>query len=290
MSHEELSVSVVIPTHNRTDLLERAVRSVLSQSMTASELVVVDDVGAESVRALVEGLARDAPFAVRYIDASGAPVKAAGTSRNIGALATSGEILAFLDDDDFWHESYLQRSTQVMTSGSFDLVITCGYFQTDDRLELAKTPSVEDLSGTDAGMTGSNMIVRRTAFEAVDGFDPNMWVLNDRDLFMRLQQSGIAIGICEDRLVTQDGRGAGHLSSRGERRAIGLERFLTKHSARLGRPEKRHMKRSIHRARTGPEHSIGVRVLHIIALCFYTKPSGYATTIKRRVLLRRASY
>lgn len=284
------SISVVIPTHDRLELLERAIASVLAQTLSPIEIIVVDDVGSPAARELVERLATAATIGLRYIDSSDRHTKSAGASRNIGAEVATGQILAFLDDDDYWNERYLEESSRVLMADGLGLVITCGFFQANGILVPAKAPTPQALQGTDAGMTGSNMLILRAAYEAVGGFDPLMWVSNDRDLFIRLRNSGVMMGICAEPLVIQDGRGTGHLSSRGERRAKGLERFLATHAGDLTFSDRRGTRRNIHRARTGPEHSPVERVLNTIALCFYANPSDYVQTIKRRVLQRQRSY
>ncbi len=284
------SVSVVIPTHDRLDLLERAVRSVIAQSQSPVELFVVDDVGSAAVQSLVATCDEAATFPVIYLDASELEIKAAGASRNVGAEASAGQVIAFLDDDDYWDPSYLKCAVEALAAGSYGLVITGAFNEIDDLRQPGMTPTVKSLEGIHPGMTGSNMMVKRDAFFSVSGFDPNMWVMNDVDIFIRLRSAGVSIGIVSERLVIQEGRGAGHLSSRSERRAKGLERFLSKHTLQLGFRDKRSVQRRIHRARTGPDHSWNERFYHTVALCFYTRPAGYFQTIKRRVLLRKPMY
>jgi glycosyltransferase involved in cell wall biosynthesis len=279
-------VSAIIPTHDRLTLLSRSMQSVLDQTLPATELIVVDDVGNPEVEALVLAVARGAAIPVSYVDAKDLPVKAAGASRNAGAAVATGDLLAFLDDDDYWSETYLERAAALRAAEGSELIITAGYNSIDGRLEPGVTPTPSSIKGIRAGMTGTNMIVTRGAFDAVSGFDPNMWVLNDVDLFIRLRAAGTRIGIVSDRLIVQEGRGVGHLSSRSERRAQGLERFLKKHRPVMRYIDVRSIQGRIHRARTSPDHSRAQRIYHTIALCFYTKPSGYYQTIKRRVLLR----
>ncbi|MBS0208956.1 MAG: glycosyltransferase family 2 protein [Planctomycetes bacterium] len=89
-------VSVVIPTYNRADLLGRAIQSVLDQTHTEVEALVVDDGSTDHTREVV---ARFTDPRVRYFHQANAGVSAA---RNTGLLAARGEFIALLDSDDAW--------------------------------------------------------------------------------------------------------------------------------------------------------------------------------------------
>jgi glycosyltransferase involved in cell wall biosynthesis len=91
-------VTVLIPTFNRAHLLARAIRSVLSQSYRALEVLIVDDGSTDDSRAVVADLAR-ADGRVRYLHQENRGVSGA---RNTGLRAASGDFLAFLDSDDLW--------------------------------------------------------------------------------------------------------------------------------------------------------------------------------------------
>ena len=88
-------VSVIVPTYNRASILERAIRSALSQTYENLEVVVVDDGSSDDTRAVVE---RMGPR-VRYVYQMNAGVAAA---RNTAMRHARGEFFAFLDSDDVW--------------------------------------------------------------------------------------------------------------------------------------------------------------------------------------------
>ena len=287
MSETIASISVIIPTHDRTDLLARTLESVANQTLAPVEIIVVDDLNTPATRALVESFNASSRLDVQYIDGSGLPKKSAGASRNLGAASARSSLFAFLDDDDYWAPNYLERCVEKHESTGAELVLTWSHKVIDGQLSVGMTPTAESFRTVHPGMTGSNMFISKAAFDRVSGFDPNMWVLNDVDLFIRLRDAGTSMDVVSSRLVFHEGRGAGHLSSRSERRALGLEEFLAKHEADLSVAGRRSVVRRIHRARTGPDHRIPVRVLHTVALLFYTRPSGFYGTIKRRVLFQK---
>ena len=91
-------LSVVMPTHDRPDLLARAAQSVLTQQVGAIELVVVDDASGEETQVVTEQLAADPRVRVVRNERSVGP----GLARNQGIGAARGDLLGFCDDDDLW--------------------------------------------------------------------------------------------------------------------------------------------------------------------------------------------
>ncbi len=98
-------ISVIIPTYNRCGMLGEAVKSVLSQTFSDIELIVVDDGGDDGTAELLAGY--------------GGRIKAVRTgrhgvsaARNTGALEASGRWLAFLDSDDIWLPEKLERQLE----------------------------------------------------------------------------------------------------------------------------------------------------------------------------------
>jgi len=96
------SVSVVIPTYNRVDLLERALDSVLGQTLPANEIIVVDDGSTDNTVSTLKPLHPE----VKFIQQDNLGVSAA---RNTGISAARHEWIALLDSDDIWHVNKLER-------------------------------------------------------------------------------------------------------------------------------------------------------------------------------------
>jgi glycosyltransferase involved in cell wall biosynthesis len=98
-----LRVSIIIPTHNRANLLKRAIQSVLAQSFEDWELIVIDDASKDETRGMLAGyVSKDHRIRVvrneqsQYPDISGI--------LNQGLEKARGEYVARLDDDDYWHD------------------------------------------------------------------------------------------------------------------------------------------------------------------------------------------
>jgi glycosyltransferase involved in cell wall biosynthesis len=99
-------VSVIIPTHNRADLLSEAIESVLSQTMVPYEIVVVDDGSTDGTQTLLDDLSGRLSH-LKVVRIEFTPL--IGRVRNQGVEASSGEILAFLDSDDIWKPNRIER-------------------------------------------------------------------------------------------------------------------------------------------------------------------------------------
>ena len=114
---EEAFVSVVIPTYNRAAALERAVRSVLEQTYSKLEVIVVDDGSTDNTRQVVESI-QDPRLHYLWQRNCGACA-----ARNYGALHAKGEYIAFHDSDDIWHPDKLEKQMAAMQAQHADIIV-----------------------------------------------------------------------------------------------------------------------------------------------------------------------
>jgi len=98
-------VSVIIPTHNRADLLPNAIRSVISQEYKNMEIVVVDDGSLDNTQNVIKHLQGKYSNLFYYKNERS---KGPSGARNTGIEHASGDILSFLDSDDIWLENHLK--------------------------------------------------------------------------------------------------------------------------------------------------------------------------------------
>jgi GT2 family glycosyltransferase len=101
-------VSVIIPTYNRADLLGRAIKSALEQTITPAEVIVVDDGSTDNTAAVVQAFGNR----VRYMRVPNGGVSRA---RNAGIAAATGDWVALLDSDDIWEPSKLETQLALAT-------------------------------------------------------------------------------------------------------------------------------------------------------------------------------
>jgi len=112
-------VSVIIPTYNLSDMLEDAVRSVLLQSFSDFEVIVVDDGSTDDTQAVI---ARIRDSRVKYFYKQNGGVSAA---RNYGLSKANGAYIAFLDHDDLWPPNFLEVMASHLESKTDYGVVYC---------------------------------------------------------------------------------------------------------------------------------------------------------------------
>ena len=263
-------VSVVVPTHGRPAQLRRALDSIAAQTRPADEVVVVDDLddpATADVVALATGPVR------RLVSKSRAGVAA---SRNLGLAETTGDAVAFLDDDDMWSPLFLERTCQALTKA--DLAAT--WTQVSNGHSLSDGPAIQvglrarDVVAVNPGFTGSNATYRRGALERVGGFDPELRISNDKDLLVRLLDAGIEYTVVPERLVTRDVGGHVRLGSGAEARLEGLQRYLDKHRPRMSHSQRRYLQGRMERVRRRSTPTGLARLMSTARMAVLLGPSG----------------
>ena len=231
--------SVVIPAHLRAHLLSEALASVVGQTLTPAEVLVVDDAADPETRAVVEQAAAVAPYPVRYVEN---PQGGVCHSRNLGGRTAGQAIVAFLDDDDIWEPGFLETVTNALLGDGSDFAMS-GIYRYEGTTRTARVTVARltsDTVFTDvASMTGSNLIIRRDVLMAVGGFDPTMTVFNDRDLLVRLIDRGYRYSVVPAPLSHWREHPGPRIATFTLRRADGLERFLSRYGGRMLGSERR---------------------------------------------------
>lgn len=109
-------VSAIITTHNRCELLQRAIESVLRQSYKNIECIVVDDASEDNTKGICE------KYNVRYVYIPKNESHGGNYARNLGIKAAKGEYCAFLDDDDYWLDTKIEKQYELAIKKKSDLV------------------------------------------------------------------------------------------------------------------------------------------------------------------------
>ena len=112
-------VSVVIPAYNREKTIREAVESVLEQSYTNLEVIIVDDCSTDRTVENVESIPDDRVIIIRCKENGGAC-----RARNIGIENAKGEYIAFHDSDDIWHADKLEKSMYYLKKENVDFVFS----------------------------------------------------------------------------------------------------------------------------------------------------------------------
>lgn len=196
------AISIVTPTFNRRDVLLRAIASVQAQDYRDYEHIVVDDGSTDGTREAV--LAIDDPR-LRYLRLE--ERRGANAARNHGIRAARAEIVTFLDSDDHFLRSRLERTiSRFSADPSVDLAISS--FETIKGKRSSPTmnrgaridgPTLERLLIAQVvSIAGSAITVRNTALDSVGGFDEGLGRMQDRDLLLRLAAAGYGAELLED--------------------------------------------------------------------------------------------
>jgi len=183
-------VSVIVPTFNHAAFLQRAIESIRAQTLTDSEILIVDD-GSEDE---TEAVARQCGQCVYIkIPHSGLPAIA----RNAGVRKATGTYIAFLDADDQWLPNKLQLQTEVLDHDpNVGLVCSNALIENDAgttrQLYLkpaqGKTGRVLPDLLRDNFIVTSTVLMRRDVFESTGGFSEaqELRALEDYDLWIRV--------------------------------------------------------------------------------------------------------
>ncbi len=182
-------ISVIIPTHNRADILPRAIKSIQNQTRPVDEIIVVSDGSTDNTEEVVKELA-EKDSRIRLIAYH--PGHNGNYARNKGLEAASGEFIAFLDDDDEW----LPRKTELQMAlfekePEVGLVYSsqnCIYtdsgitYQTQPmyRGDLSKRIFIRGEIGTP-----SQVMIRKSVLDQTGPFDLELGALQDYDLWIR---------------------------------------------------------------------------------------------------------
>jgi glycosyltransferase involved in cell wall biosynthesis len=198
------SVSVIIPVFNRQDTAIASIRSVLAQSFTDLELIVVDD-GSSPPFVLPAELESDGRIRVLRQQEN----RGAGAARNAGANAARGQWIAWLDSDDEWHPHKLERQLDFVKAngiGPKRTAVASGFeyrFADGRREQRIPLPS-DDPSMFFSGCwfcPGSTVLLGREAFGETGSYDQNMMRLEDVDWFARFALAGGELAVVPEPLA-----------------------------------------------------------------------------------------
>lgn len=115
----DVKVSVIIPNYNNGKYIEQCIDSVLTQDYDNLEIVVVDDGSTDNSLEILKNYQND--IVLISILHAGASV-----ARNAGILASSGEVIAFLDSDDYWRHDKIRLQIELMFKENLSLVYSGG--------------------------------------------------------------------------------------------------------------------------------------------------------------------
>ena len=183
-----VSVSVVLPTYNRADIVPRAIRSVLDQTYADLELIIVDG-STDRTDRVVSSFSDDRIVYIRNERREGV-----SNARNCGLLEATGEFIGFIDSDDIWLANKLERQLEAFDTldESYGLVYCARWNIQRGR---GRVISYRDLGSGDVSNrvlkrfpATSTVLIRKECLQKVGFFDPGLNCGEDRDMWIRFSK------------------------------------------------------------------------------------------------------
>jgi glycosyltransferase involved in cell wall biosynthesis len=219
-----MSISVVIPAFNASQLLPATLESVLNQTLRAAEILVIDDGSTDNTAEVAEAFGSS----VRVIRR---PNSRQAASRNLGAAEATSEWIAFVDADDLWEKDKLEKQMLALKAkpeASLCYTARQCFEQHGDEIRktiLIPVPPAEGIRKAlyrNTTFLPSSVIIRRSSFLSSGGFNARYTIGEDWDLWLRLLHSEITFAACQEPLLLYRMH-AGGVSRRAD---IGLPQLL----------------------------------------------------------------
>lgn len=187
-------VSIIIPMYNAAKYIGESVQSVINQTHTNWELILIDDGSTDSTKTVIENYLEDER--IKYFWQENGKQ---GKARNHGVRKANGFFIGFLDADDKWHERKLERQIKVFSEKNVDVVYTSGHsFKIKDNdMQLLSQFGIKE--GIQAGkklifdliqknyIPLTSVLITKERFDEVSGFNENLKIQNAEDLNLWLK-------------------------------------------------------------------------------------------------------
>jgi glycosyltransferase involved in cell wall biosynthesis len=209
------SVSCIIPVYNAERFLAETIESVLAQTYTVDELLLVDDGSTDGSKAIIDRYIGKSATQIRYFHQaqSGPPA-----ARNTGIQAARGEFISFLDSDDLWHTHKTERQIQRFAERA-ELKISVTHIQNfwmENEHNQGQGIHEHPRAKATVGYAAPTMMARRRVFEHVGLFNATLRFSDSAEWFWRAQQAQIINEVIPDVLVYRRIHSQSHSHSNGK--------------------------------------------------------------------------
>ena len=205
-------VSVIIPTYNRKTYVQEAIYSALEQTYPQIEIIVIDDGSNDGTGPLLKS---KYGHRIKYIFLEN---RGEAAARNVGIHQSDGEYLAFLDSDDIWMPTKIEKQVEFLKSRSDYGIVSCHVLVIDEAGKyihnVPKRPEQKSEHITletlvlNSPVYQSTVLIRRECIEEVGGYDESIRYGEDRDLILRTAASYQAGFILEPLTALRRHKGA----------------------------------------------------------------------------------
>ena len=255
-------VSVIIPTRNRSQLLSRALNSVLKQSYAPIEILLIDDASEDDTENELQTL-RETDNRL-YIFRNSRPL-GGSASRNVGIKNAKGKFIAFLDDDDEWLEGKLERQVRLLEDDTEIGAVSCWYIkEIGGKTQKVKKPLdigfIDQLWENYLG-SFSFCTVRRDVIESIGLLDESLPGSQDRDYWLRVTEK-YRVAVIPDYLAIQHIHPLPRITTQSVGKVVGLERVYNKYSKYMSEECKNHILKYIYYYRSLSAQTVNGRVVN----------------------------
>lgn len=188
-------ISVIIPTYNRAAYLREALASVFAQTFAPQEVIVIDDGSTDETLQVIQDQSRPIRF---YQQAH----KGVAEARNVGLRVASGGLIAWLDSDDLWEANFLEAVISLLMSNEAVDGVYTGFTTIDaNGMPLRSSTRTESSDRLYEALVCGNflvtpsVVVRKVCYDQVGGFDSQLRMAEDYDMWLRLSGKFHLVGI-----------------------------------------------------------------------------------------------
>lgn len=182
MDRKQPLVSIVVPTHNRADMVQRAIGSLLNQTYKNLEIIVCDDGSSDNTQEVLKGY-----YDKRIKILKNETPKGACNVRNKGIFASSGEFITFLDDDDEFLPTRIEEMINVWDDKWAYIATGLQYIKKNNKSFIHipnKTITLESMLYEIT--TGNSILTKKERLIKLEGFDESLLSSQDYDMWIRL--------------------------------------------------------------------------------------------------------
>ncbi len=226
-----LKISVVIPTYNRPELLKKAVDSVLAQTFSDFEVIVVDDGLEQRAERIISGVNDPRVTYIQHEKSRGG-----GAARNTGIKNASGDFVAFLDDDDEWIREKLEIQMRQFENTPNDVGFCFSAVKNikDNYEYITHVPEGihnyhEVALESFKKFLTVTLIIKKAVFGDAGYFDEKFPSHQEAELMIRVTKKYKGLGINEPLTLVNMKSGQESVGKSFEKRIVGREMILSKH-------------------------------------------------------------
>ena len=192
-------VSVIIPTYNRASLLQEAIDSVLNQTYTNWEVIIVDDASEDNTEKVVKAISDSRVHYIRHSQNKGG-----ADARNTGIDNSQGDYVAFLDSDDIWEPTKLETQLDQIFRANDPSKVVCYtkikainqnsksvFFPLREKKENESVAEYLFFGKVGEGVMFTSSLMMAKSLISKTKFRPNLKKHHDLDLVIRRKRSSI---------------------------------------------------------------------------------------------------